>query len=179
LPRTGPVSGCTGGSIGVISATIAVVPAASSIVCFVDFLISSTFLVLRMFSYHFVPPVQIVVLPFFVLLTFAASLGAGLWISALMVKYRDFRFIVPFIIQFGLYVSPVVLMTASIPARWRLIYSLNPVVGIIDGFRWCLLGRENLIYWPGLAASITCVTLLLVSGLWYFRSTERTFADVI
>ena len=156
-----------------------VVPAASSIVCFVDFMISSTFLVLLMFYYHFVPPVQIVVLPFFVLLTFAASLGAGLWISALMVKYRDFRFIVPFIIQFGLYVSPVVLMTASIPARWRLIYSLNPVVGIIDGFRWCLLGRENLIYWPGLAASITCVTLLLVSGLWYFRSTERTFADVI
>jgi lipopolysaccharide transport system permease protein len=156
-----------------------VVPASSAIVCFVDFLISSVFLVGLMFYYHFAPPAQVILLPFFLLLVFSSSLGAGVWISALMVKYRDFRFIVPFMVQFGLYASPIVLMTASIPERWRLLYSLNPVVGIIDGFRWCLLGRENLIYWPGLVVSIANVTVLLSSGLWYFRKTERTFADVI
>ena len=156
-----------------------VVPTSSAIVCLVDFIISSALLALLMLYYRFLPPMQVVLLPFFLLLVFASSFGAGLWISALMVKYRDFRFIVPFVVQFGLYASPIVLMTASVPERWRMLYSLNPVVGIIDGFRWSLLGRENLIYWPGLAVSIVVVTLLLWSGLWYFRKTERTFADVI
>jgi lipopolysaccharide transport system permease protein len=156
-----------------------VVPASSVITSFVDFLITAVFVALLMVWYHFVPPAKICLLPAFVLLAFAASFGAGLWIAALMVKYRDFRFIVPFIVQFGLYASPVVLMTSRVPERWRLIYSLNPAVGIIDGFRWCLLGRENVMYWPGCTMSLAGVIFLVVTGFWYFRKTERTFADVI
>jgi lipopolysaccharide transport system permease protein len=164
-----------------------VVPASSIIVCLVDFLIAAAFMVVLMLyyhfspQYHFVPPVQIFLLPVFLLLIFAAALGVGLWVAALMVKYRDFRFIVPFVVQFGLYASPVVLKTSSVPEYWnlRLIYSLNPVVGIIDGFRWCLVGGENTIYWPGLAVCLVVVTLLLWTGLWYFRKTERVFADMI
>jgi lipopolysaccharide transport system permease protein len=156
-----------------------VVPASSVITSFVDFLISAVFMAALMVWYHFVPPATIWLSPLFVLLAFAVSFGAGLWIAALMVKYRDFRFIVPFIVQFGLYASPVVLMTSRVPEQWRLLYSLNPMVGVIDGFRWSVLGGENIIYWPGLAASIIGVILLVGSGIWYFRKTERTFADVI
>jgi lipopolysaccharide transport system permease protein len=156
-----------------------VVPASSVITSFVDFLISAAFAALMLVWYRFMPPVNILCLPFFVVLTFAASFGAGLWIAALMVKYRDFRFIVPFLVQFGLYAAPVLTMTRHVPEKWRLLYSLNPVVGIIDGFRWCVLGGENVIYWPGFFASLGGVTLLVWSGLWYFRKTERTFADMI
>ncbi len=156
-----------------------VVPASSVITSFVDFLITAVLVACLMVWYHFLPPARVWLLPAFVLLAFAASFGAGLWIAALMVKYRDFRFIVPFIVQFGLYASPVLLMTSAVPERWRLVYSLNPVVGIIDGFRWCLLGRENLMYWPGFAMSLAGVVLLVATGLWYFRKTERMFADVI
>jgi len=156
-----------------------VVPASSVITSFVDFLIAAVFTVLLMIWYRFLPPVHLVFLPLFVVLTFGASFGAGLWIAALMVKYRDFRFIVPFMVQFGLYAAPVFVMTARIPEKWRLLYSLNPVVGIIDGFRWCILGGPNLLYWPGLAASVAGVTILVWSGLWYFRKMERTFADMI
>jgi lipopolysaccharide transport system permease protein len=161
-----------------------VVPASSIITSFVDFLISAAFLVVFMFYYHFKPPPQIIYLPVFMLLMLAASFGAGLWISALMVKYRDFRFIVPFVVTFGVYASPVLLMTSMVPEHWhslnaRLIYSFNPMVGIIDGFRWCILGRENLVYWPGFAISLVTVLLLILTGIWYFRKTERTFADVI
>ena len=164
-----------------------VVPASTIIVCFVDFLIAAVFMAVLMLYYHFapkhhfVPPPQIFLLPLFLLLVFAASLVVGFWIAALMVKYRDFRFIVPFVVQFGLYASPVVLMTAHVPEKWhlRLIYSLNPAVGIIDGFRWCLLGGENVIYWPGMAVCLVVVGLLLWTGLWYFRKTERVFADII
>jgi lipopolysaccharide transport system permease protein len=156
-----------------------IVPASSIITGFVDFLISSLFLVVLMLWYHFVPPATAVLLPFFLLLGIAAAFGAGVWVAALMVKYRDFRNVVPFIVQFGLYASPVVLMTSHVPAQWRLLYSLNPMVGVIDGFRWSLLGGENVIYWPGLLASVLGTVLLLTSGIWYFRKTERTFADVI
>lgn len=156
-----------------------VVPASSVITSFVDFLITAVFVAVLMAWYHFLPPAKVWVLPAFVLLAFAASFGAGLWIAALMVKYRDFRFIVPFIVQFGLYASPVILMTSKVPEKWRLLYCLNPVVGIIDGFRWCLLGRENVMYWPGLAMSLAGVVFLVATGFWYFRKTERTFADVI
>jgi lipopolysaccharide transport system permease protein len=165
-----------------------VVPASSVVICFADFLISAAFVTIMMLCYRFMPPSQIIFLPFFILLMFAASLGAGLWIAALMVKYRDFRFIVPFVIQFGFFVCPVINATNRVPEIWRwhdheiparLIYSLNPVVGIIDGFRWTILGRENVIYWPGLAISIIGVVLMVVTGLWYFRKTERTFADMI
>lgn len=156
-----------------------VVPASSVITSFVDFSIAAVFTVILMACYRFVPPLAILWLPLFVILTFGASFGAGLWIAALMVKYRDFRFIVPFMVQFGLYATPVFAMTGRIPEKWRLLYSLNPVVGIIDGFRWCILGGPNLIYWPGMIASLAGVGFLICTGLWYFRKTERTFADVI
>jgi len=145
----------------------------------VDFLISSVFLAGMMIWYRVMPPPGVVLLPFFVLLVFAASLGAGVWIAALMVKYRDFRFIVPFIVQFGLYISPVGFQSSVVPERYRLIYALNPMVGIIDGFRWCLLGASSSIYAPGIAIAAIGVLILLLSGIWYFRRTERTFADVI
>jgi lipopolysaccharide transport system permease protein len=156
-----------------------VVPASSVITSLVDFLISAAFLVVLMIWYRFVPPVAIALIPFFLLLAFAASFGAGLWIAALMVKYRDFRFIVPFIVQFGLYISPVGFTTSVVPEHWRLLYSLNPMVGVIDGFRWCILGGEHDLYWPGFALSVLGVAVLLASGIWYFRRTERSFADVI
>jgi len=156
-----------------------VVPASSVITSFVDFAIASVFTVFLLIWYRFVPPVNVLALPIFVLLTFGASFGAGLWMAALMVKYRDFRFVVPFMVQFGLYAAPVFAMTSKIPEKWRLIYSLNPVVGIIDGFRWSILGGPNELYWPGQIASVAGVVFLVVTGLWYFRKTERSFADVI
>jgi lipopolysaccharide transport system permease protein len=165
-----------------------VVPASCLITSFVDFIIASAFMVLLMIWNQFVPPWQLLCLPFFVLLTLGASLGMGLWIAALMVKYRDFRFIVPFMVQFGLYAAPVFAMTGRIPEQWtwhghdipaRLIYSLNPMVGVIDGFRWSILGGPNVIYWPGLVASIVGVLILVWSGVRYFRKTERSFADLI
>lgn len=145
----------------------------------IDFLISSMFLVALMLWYRVSPPYEIFFLPFFVLLMVASSLGVGMWIAALMVEYRDFRFIVPFIVQFGLYISPVGFQSGVVPDKYRLIYALNPMVGIIDGFRWCLLNTAAGIYWPEIAISVIDVTFLLLSGIWYFRRTERTFADVI
>jgi lipopolysaccharide transport system permease protein len=156
-----------------------VVPASSVITSFVDFLVSVAFLVMLMVWYGFVPSETVWLLPFFVLLMFAVSFGVGLWIAALMVKYRDFRFIVPFVVQFGLYISPVGFISSVVPGKWRLLYSINPMAGVIDGFRWAILGRESQLYWPGAILSLVIVFLLVLSGLWYFRKTERTFADVI
>jgi lipopolysaccharide transport system permease protein len=156
-----------------------VVPVASVITSFVDFLISSAFLVLLMIWYGFTPSANIIFLPLFVLLAFAASLGGGLWIGALMVRYRDFRFIVPFLVQFGLYLSPVGFSSHIVPHDWRMLYSSNPMVGVIEGFRWSILGEEHAIFLPALVMSIAFVGLLISSGIWYFRRTERTFADVI
>jgi lipopolysaccharide transport system permease protein len=156
-----------------------VVPASSVITSFVDFLISAAFLVVLMVWYHYVPSLNCLFLPLFVLLAFAASFGAGLWIAALMVEYRDFRFILPFIVQFGLYISPVGFYSSVVPAKWRLLYSLNPMVGVIDGFRWSILGGQQPIYWHDMAVSMAGVTLLVISGIWYFRKTERAFADII
>lgn len=156
-----------------------VVPASSVITSFVDFLISAVFLVALMFWYRYPPTAHLLFLPGFVLLVFAASFGIGLWIAALMVEYRDFRFIVPFAVQFGLYLSPVGFLSTAVPARWRLVYSLNPIVGVIDGFRWSILGGTQAIFWPGLAVSVAAVACLVVTGIWYFRRTERSFSDVI
>ncbi|EEF62376.1 ABC transporter permease [Pedosphaera parvula] len=156
-----------------------IVPASSVITSFVDFLISAAFLVVLMMWYRFVPPVTVLLLPLFVLLAFAASLGIGLWVAALMVRYRDFRFIVPFVVQFGLYISPVGFYSSVVPEKWRLLYSVNPMVGVIDGFRWCILGGEHQIYLPGFLISLLGTALLLITGIWYFRKTEKTFADVI
>lgn len=156
-----------------------VVPASSVITSFVDFIISAVIFIAMLIWYRFLPSGNAVYLPLFILLAFMASFGVGLWIAALMVKYRDFRFIVPFAVQFGLYISPVGFFSNVVPPEWRLLYSINPMVGVIDGFRWCLLGGEHQIYWPGVTLSIALVIFLLLTGLWYFRKTERTFADVI
>ncbi|MGA8151682.1 MAG: ABC transporter permease [Terriglobales bacterium] len=156
-----------------------VITGSSVITSFVDFLISAAFVVVLMIWYRYPPPGAVLLLPLFVLLVFGASLGVGLWIGAMMVQYRDFRFIVPFIVQFGLYISPVGFQSSVVPGRFRLLYSLNPMVGIIDGFRWCLLGTQGGMYWPGLAIAVTEVVILVASGIWYFRKTEQTFADVI
>ena len=145
---------------------------------FVELLISGVFLVILMIWYRHVPPVTVLFLPLFVLVLFGVSFGVSLWIAALMVEYRDFRFIVPFMVQFGLYISPVGFQSAVIPAGYRLLYALNPMVGVIDGFRWCVLGTKN-VYWPGFAVMVVEVIVLVSAGLWYFRKTERTFADVI
>jgi lipopolysaccharide transport system permease protein len=149
------------------------------IVSFVDFLISGIILLGLMAWYKFVPDWRILTLPFFILIASAASMGAGLWLAALTVQYRDFRFVVPFIIQFGLYISPVGFSSNIVPEQWRLLYSINPMVGVIDGFRWAILGSKANIYMPNFLLSIGLVFLLLWSGIWYFRKMERTFADVI
>lgn len=156
-----------------------IVPASGVIVSFVDFLISGMILLALMAWYNFVPDWRILTLPLFTLIAFAAAMGAGLWLAALNVKYRDFQYIVPFIVQFGLYISPVGFTSNIVPEKWRLLYSLNPMTGVIDGFRWAILGEESKLYLPGFTLSMGLVALLLVSGIWYFRKTERTFADVI
>lgn len=156
-----------------------IVPTSAVIVSFVDFLISGMILLGLMAWYNFVPDWRILTLPIFILIACAASMGVGLWLAALTVQYRDFRFVVPFIIQFGLYISPVGFSSAIVPEEWRLLYSINPMVGVIDGFRWAILGGNATLYMPGFLLSVGLVFLLLWSGIWYFRKMERTFADVI
>jgi lipopolysaccharide transport system permease protein len=155
-----------------------VVPASSVITSLADLLISAGLMALMMAVYRYAPGPRVVLLPLFVVLAFAAAFGAGTWISALMVRYRDFRFILPFVVQFGLYISPVGFNSSVVPEQWRLLYSLNPMVGVIDGFRWAILGENNL-YWPGFLLSVAVVFIVIASGLHYFRKTEKTFADVI
>lgn len=156
-----------------------VIPTSAVIVSFVDFFISFSILACLMAWYGFVPGPHILMLPLFVLLAFAVSLGAGLWIAALNVKYRDFRYIIPFIVQMGLYISPVGFSSTIVPEKWRLVYSINPMVGVIDGFRWSILGGNYQVYWPGLWLSIVLVTIIFTGGFWYFRKSEKKFADVI
>ena len=156
-----------------------IIPTSAVIVSFVDFMISGMILLGLMAWYSFVPDLRILTLPLFTLIACAASMGVGLWLAALTVQYRDFRFIVPFIVQFGLYISPVGFSSSIVPEQWRLIYSLNPMVGVIDGFRWAILGGESQLYLPGFSLSLASVLLLLWSGIWYFRKMEKTFADVI
>ncbi len=156
-----------------------IVPAAAVITSFIDFCIAGLVLVALMVWYQFLPDWRIVTLPLFILMAFAAALGAGLWITALNVKYRDFRFVVPFLVQFGLYLSPVFFSSAIIPERWRFWYNLNPMVGVIDGFRWALLGGKFTLDPASFALSVALVVALLASGIWYFRRTERAFADLV
>jgi lipopolysaccharide transport system permease protein len=156
-----------------------IVPASAGVVALVDFAINFVLLLALMAWYRFVPSWQILMVPAFILLAIAASLGPALLITALNVKYRDFRYIIPFIVQFGLYVSPVGFSSAVVPDEWRFWYSLNPVVGVIDGFRWCLLGGESQLYVPGFVVSCGVVVALLWLGVGYFRKTERAFADLI
>jgi lipopolysaccharide transport system permease protein len=156
-----------------------IVPTASVVVAFVDFLVSFAILVGMMAWYRFAPGWQITLLPAFVLFTFGASIGPALWLTALNVKYRDFRYVIPFIVQLGLYVSPVGFSSQLIPADWRLIYSVNPMVGVIDGFRWCILDGQSELYLPGFSVSMVVAAFLLWFGLRRFRRTEASFADLI
>jgi lipopolysaccharide transport system permease protein len=156
-----------------------IVPTSAVIVSFVDFMLSGVILIGLMAWYNFVPTWRILTLPGFIGIAFAASIGAGLWLAALNVEYRDFRYIVPFIVQFGFFVSPVGYSTSNVPEQWRLVYSLNPMVGVIDGFRWAIIGGDAAIYLPGFLLSTGLVGLMLVSGVWYFRKMEKRFADVI
>ena len=156
-----------------------IVPIAAVMVAFVDFLISFVILIGLMAWYHFMPGWQIVFLPVLAAIAFIASFGIGAWITAFNVKYRDFRYIIPFLVQLGLYVSPVGFSSSIIPGEWRLLYSINPMVGVIDGFRFCLLGGESQPYWPGLWLSLAVAGFFLWLGIRQFRKMERVFADLI
>jgi lipopolysaccharide transport system permease protein len=156
-----------------------IVPSATIVVALADFAITLGLLLAMMLWFGFLPDWRMVFLPGFVALAMLASLGPSLYITALNVKYRDFRYVIPFIVQFGLYVSPVGFSSSLVPAKWRLIYNLNPVVGVIDGFRWSLLAGQCQLYLPGLTLSLGVVGFFLAAGIRYFRKTERTFADLL
>jgi lipopolysaccharide transport system permease protein len=156
-----------------------IVPIATVVVAFVDFLISFCILLSLMCWYQFMPDWRITVLPAFIILAFLTSVGPALWITSLNVKYRDFRYIVPFIVQFGLYVSPVGFSTSVVPENWRLLYSLNPMVGIIDGFRWCTLRGQGDLHAQSLLISFAVAVFFLWFGLRQFRRAEKGFADLI
>jgi lipopolysaccharide transport system permease protein len=156
-----------------------IVPASAVIVNLVDFFISFAILGGLMAWYRFIPDWRIITLPAFLFLAFIASMGFGLWLATLNVKYRDFRYVVPFLVQFGLYVSPVGFSSSVVPGKWRLLYSLNPMVGVIDGFRWAILGGNSHIYWPGFLLSSTLAVLTFLLAVRYFRNAEKKFADII
>lgn len=156
-----------------------IVPTATIVVAFVDFLISFVILIGMMIWYQYIPHWQILLLPAFVFMAFLASLGPGLWITSLNVKYRDFRYVIPFMIQFGLYISPVGFSSKVVPEKWQTLYSLNPMVGVIDGFRWCILGGESTINPISFFTSIGVIIFFLWLGIRQFRKMEKTFADLI
>jgi len=156
-----------------------IAPASTVVVSLVDFMISLVILAFFMVEYRVAPSPRLAALPLFVVLVIAVSLASAFWLSALTVKYRDFRIIVPFILQFGLYVSPVAFSSRIVPDKWRLLYSVNPMVGIIEGFRWAILSRSVQVYWPSVFISIVVIATLLATGIRYFRRTERMFADII
>jgi len=162
-----------------------IVPVSTVIVCLIDFLISFVILLGIMLYYQYLPDVKIIMLPLFLLLALITSMGAGLFIAALNVKYRDFRYVIPFIVQFGLYVSPIAFSSVDIynnekiPQLVKYIYSLNPMVGVIDGFRWCLFGGATPLNMNGFLTSVLISVLLLIIGVRYFRKMEKSFADII
>jgi lipopolysaccharide transport system permease protein len=155
------------------------IPSAAVVTAFVDFLVTMGLLVVLMFWSGVTPSWRFLILPPFVLLTVGLSLGLGLLLAALNVEYRDFRFIVPFTVQFGLFISPVAYTTADIPEPWRALYALNPLVGIIEGFRWCILDAQPSLDIYTVASSVAITASVLLLGTWYFRRMERSFADVI
>ena len=156
-----------------------IIPASKVVVNLTDFVISFFILVILMVFYKFVPSIRILILPLFLLIAFFAAYGTSLLLAALNVKYRDFKYIIPFIVQFGLYISPVGFTSNIVPGRWRLLYSLNPMVGVIDGFRWAILGGEVQLYMPGFILFLVLIATIFTGGLFYFRHTEKTFADFI
>ncbi|MDD5362968.1 MAG: ABC transporter permease [Ignavibacteria bacterium] len=155
------------------------IPLSTIVVSIIDFAISLVILICVMIYYAYIPSWQILTLPIFILIAILASLGGGIWFSALNVKYRDFKFVIPFIVQFGLFVSPVGFSSSLVPGKWKLIYSLNPMVGVIDGFRWAITGKESSLFAEGFMVSLIIVLIIFFSGIWYFRKTEKTFADFI
>lgn len=155
-----------------------ILPLASIVSGFVDFCIAFLVLILLMVYYGIMPSIAIFTLPFFILLSLLTALSISLWLSALNVQYRDIRHIIPFLTQLWLFLTPIAYPTSIVPEKWRIIYGLNPMVGVVEGFRWALLGRMN-INFPMLIVSTLIVLLLLISGLYYFRRLENTFADVV
>lgn len=156
-----------------------IIPSATALVALVDFAINLLLLLVLMLWFGFAPTWRMILIPLFLIQATLASLGPSLWMTALNVKYRDFRYIIPFVVQFGLYISPVGFSSTVVPAKWRLWYSLNPAVGVIDGFRWCILGKNNPLDLASFVVSIGVMLLFLWLGIYYFRKTERTFADLI
>jgi lipopolysaccharide transport system permease protein len=156
-----------------------VVPISSIVVSLVDFIVSGIVLIGLMAWYSFIPSWRILMLPLLIIFIVAAATGAGLWFAALNVKYRDFRYVVPFVLQIGLYISPIGFSSGIVPKDWRFYYSINPIVGIIDGFRWAITDETSSLYIPGFLLSTAIVVLLLTTGIWNFRRMERTFADII
>ncbi|MGL6268529.1 MAG: ABC transporter permease [Chitinophagaceae bacterium] len=154
-----------------------IIPASAIITGLVDFCISLALLIGVCIFFRYMPPLQIIFIPLFLILAVITSFGIGLWVSALQVSYRDFRFIIPFLIQFGMYITPVGFSSELIPDKWRLLYACNPMVGVIDGFRWCILGQP--VQFPSMLISIAVSFLFLGSGIRYFRTTEKSFADII
>jgi lipopolysaccharide transport system permease protein len=156
-----------------------IIPISSVMTSFVDLLITLGMMAIMMLWYRYIPDWRIIALIPFLILACACAIGIGLWLSALTVEYRDIRHIVPFIVQFGLYLSPVGFSSSVVPSKWKMLYACNPVVGVIDGFRWSMLRGEVDLSWQGLTLSIVISMALCISGVWYFRKTEKTFADVI
>jgi lipopolysaccharide transport system permease protein len=156
-----------------------ILPTSAVLTSFVDFAITFACTLVLMIALGQWPDLRVLALPVFTFMALGLAVGAGLWLAALNAKYRDFRYIIPFIVQFGLYVSPVGFRSTEVPEKWRFLYALNPMVGVIDGFRWCLLRGASGVYWPGVAFSGVLCFFLLATGILYFRQMERTFADVI
>ena len=156
-----------------------IIPASATLGAVVDFLIAFVILVVLMVCYGINFRFHMLLLPLFFLVAVMASFGASLWLSALNVKYRDVKHIMPFVVRMGIYISPVGFMSSVIPGKWQFLYSLNPLVGVIDGFRWAILGSKFEPYWTGFWISLTMVIILLLSGAYYFRNFEKTFADII
>jgi lipopolysaccharide transport system permease protein len=156
-----------------------IVPFSSVLANLVDFFVAFVILVAMMFFYHIIPTVNILWLPLFLLLAMITAMGVGLWLSALVVMYRDFGYILVFIPTFWMYISPVVYSSSMIPEKWRLLYSLNPMTGVIEGFRWALLGTQRVVtpLMFGISAAISVI--LFITGMFYFRRMERVFADMI
>ena len=167
------------GLIGKVYFPRLIVPLSTVVVALIDFLVSLVILAGLMLWYGVVPGWQIVLLPVFVVLALLAAVGPSLWAASLIVKYRDFRFIIPFVTQIGLYVSPVGFSSKVVPEHWKLLYSINPLVGVIDGFRWCILGGDSPLYWPGFLVSLVVIAAMLVWGTHAFRRGERAFADIV
>jgi len=155
-----------------------ILPLSAVIAGLVDFVIAFVVLVGMMVYYDFVPGWAVITLPLFIMLALAAALSVGLWLSALNAKFRDIRYTIPFLAQLWLFVTPVVYSSSLVPEKWQVVYAINPMVGVIEGFRWALLGK-SLPPGPMLIVSVVTTTVLLVGGLFYFRRMEKTYADIV